>query len=107
MISRRHRVLTDDDIAKIAGTYHAWRSLDSGYEDIAGFCKSASLQEIRENDYVLTPGRYVGLEELEDDGISFEEKMIELTEELAKQFAESHALEAKIRKNLEELGYEI
>ena len=107
MISRRHRVLTDDDIAKIAGTYHAWRSLNSGYEDVAGFCKFASLQEIRENDYVLTPGRYVGLEELEDDGISFEEKMMELTEELAEQFAESHALEAKIRENLEELGYEI
>ncbi|SCG82554.1 type I restriction enzyme M protein [Proteiniborus sp. DW1] len=77
------------------------------YEDIQGFCKSATIEEIRENDYVLTPGRYVGIEEVEDDGIPFEEKMENLTSELAELFKKSHQLEEEIRKNLGGIGYEL
>lgn len=74
MIDRRVRELSEDDIMKIADTYHSWRN-DDGYEDIQGFCKLATVDEISENDYVLTQGRYVGIVEVEDDGIPFEEKM--------------------------------
>ena len=76
LVDRVHRELSDDDIAKIAGTYHAWRG-DKGagkYEDTPGFCKSATLDEIRSHGHVLTPGRYVGAEEIEDDGEPFERK---------------------------------
>jgi type I restriction enzyme M protein len=123
MISRRNRELTGEDIARIADTYHAWRNPASTssasdtttlpepvegntYQDIPGFCKAATLDEVRSNGYVLMPGRYVGTEEEEDDGIPFEEKMTALTEQLAAQFARSAALEATIRKNLEGIGYE-
>ena len=77
MVDRIHRELTDDDIARIAGTYHAWRGdKDAGeYADVPGFCKRATLEEIRKHGHVLTPGRYVGAEEVEDDGEPFEEKM--------------------------------
>ena len=106
MIDRRHRELSDADIEKIAKTYHAWRSKDGGYEDEIGFCRAAPLEEIRGHDYILTPGRYVGIPDEEDDGEPFEEKMARLTSELARQFKESNELEAKIRRNLGELGYE-
>ena len=107
MIDRTHKELTADDIAEIARTYHAWRgeAKDGGYADVPGFCKAATLPEITANDYVLTPGRYVGAAEIEDDGILFEEKMAELTQTLYQQMAESERLDAVIRKNLEALGY--
>ena len=106
MIDRRHRELTEEDIDKIAGTYHEWRNIDGEYEDIKGFCKAAAIEDIRENEYVLTPGRYVGIEDVEDDGIPFEEKMKNMTSELAVLFAKSRQLEEEIRKNLEGIGYE-
>ena len=108
MVDRVHRTLTREDIEKIAGTYHAWRGEEGAgeYEDEAGFCKSATTDEIRKHDHILTPGRYVGIEEVEDDGEPFEEKMERLTGELYEQMKESRRLEEAIRKNLEELGYE-
>ena len=133
MISRVHKELTTDDIAKIANTYHAWRQdkqtieqalaetqndapsqellqehkqLDV-YEDLAGFCKSATLDEIKANDYVLTPGRYVGAAAIEDDGIPFEVKMKELSQTLYQQMDEAEKLDDVIRENLGSLGYGI
>ncbi|MBA2662664.1 MAG: type I restriction-modification system subunit M [Bradymonadaceae bacterium] len=87
--NRVNRVLDEADIDKIAGTYHAWRNVGGGYEDVAGFCKSATLEEIAAHDFVLTPGRYVGAEEVEDDGEPFEEKMVRLVEALREQQAEA------------------
>lgn len=109
LIDRVHRELTDEDIQKIVQTYHAWRG-DQGagsYEDIAGFAKSATTEEIAVHGYVLTPGRYVGAEEIADDGEPFEEKMKRLTAELGEQFAESAKLEAQIRENLAKLGFAV
>jgi type I restriction enzyme M protein len=106
MADRVHRELTDADIARIAGTYHAWRG-DAGageYADIAGFCKAAPLDEIRKHGHVLTPGRYVGAEAVEDDGEPFAEKFARLSAQLEAQFAESATLEAEIRRNLGVLG---
>lgn len=101
------RVFDDDDIRRIADTYHAWRGeKDAGdYADVAGFCKSATTEEIRSHDHVLTPGRYVGAAEVEDDGEPFEEKMQRLADELQKQTAEAAELDAAILKNLEVLGF--
>jgi len=109
MMDRVHRMLSDEDIAKIAGTYHAWRGEAEGveYEDVPGFCKSATTEEIREHGHILTPGRYVGAEEVEDDGEPFEEKMARLTTTLNQQFAESRRLEEEIRKNLKSIGFEL
>jgi len=107
MIDRVQRDLTPEDIAKIAGTYHAWRG-DKGackYEDIAGFCKNASIEEVRGHGHVLTPGRYVGAEEAEDDGEPFEQKMKRLTATLEEQFAESAKLEKAICANLTALSH--
>ncbi|MGL4448606.1 MAG: N-6 DNA methylase, partial [Shewanella sp.] len=119
MISRTQKELTTGDIATISDTYHAWRSSEgelarrvkdneisvSSYQDQAGFCKVASLAEIKANDYVLTPGRYVGAAEVEDDGIAFETKMAELTQTLYRQLAEAAELDKAIRTNMEALGY--
>jgi len=107
MIDRVHRELTDVDIATIAGTYHAWRGdPEAGeYADVPGFCKAAALEEIRKHGHVLTPGRYVGAEALEDDGEPFEEKMERLTATLREQQAEAERLDAAIAENLRELGY--
>jgi type I restriction enzyme M protein len=107
LIDRTHKELSEEEIGKIAATYHAWRGeKDAGeYQDVQGFCKSATTDEIKGHGYVLTPGRYVGMEEIEDDGIPFEEKMAELSATLYEQFAEAHRLEAAIKKNLEVLGY--
>lgn len=105
----RDRVLRDfssEDIAKITDVYHAWQRGD-GYEDVAGFCKSASLEEIAKHDFVLTPGRYVGAEAEEDDGEPFAEKMARLTGILKEQFAESDRLEAEIKQNLAGLGFDV
>ena len=107
LIDRVHRELSEEELDKIAGTYHAWRGeKDAGeYNDVPGFCKSVKIDEIREHNYVLTPGRYVGAAEVEDDGIPFEEKMSELTSKLYEQFRESDHLEKTIKKNLETLGF--
>lgn len=95
MVDRVRRVLTADDIAKIAGTYHAWRG-DPGaaeYADVAGFCKAASLDEIRGHGHVLAPGRYVGAEAAEDDGEPFEEKVARLVADLEEQRAQAARLD--------------
>ncbi|MGE0087508.1 MAG: N-6 DNA methylase [Desulfococcaceae bacterium] len=113
LVDRIHRELSVDDIAEIADTYHAWKSGKSvkgegervKYADKAGFCKSATLEEIQSHNYILTPGRYVGAEAVEDDGIPFEEKMGELSAALYEQMRESVRLDEVIRKNLEVLGY--
>ncbi|MHC5727887.1 MAG: N-6 DNA methylase, partial [Nostoc sp.] len=104
---RVHRELTVEDIARIAQIYHAWRGekVAGNYEDIPGFCKSAKLEEIVSHGYVLTPGRYVGAEEVEDDDEGFEEKMLHLTKKLEQQFEESAKLEAVIKHSLKGLGY--
>ena len=136
MVDRVHKELTTDDIAHITQTYHTWRNTEdvasrtpsgaegeakhslnksshpelvSGshtYQDIPGYCKSATLAEIAKNDYVLTPGRYVGIEEEEDDGIVFEEKMSELSQTLFSQMKQASELDAAIKNNLKVLGYE-
>ena len=106
MVTRKLRELSEEDIAKIANTYHNYQN-NENYEDIAGFCKISLMDEIKENNYVLTPGRYVGTEDAEDDGIPFEEKMKNITIELKEQFAMSHELEEEIKKNLEAIGYGI
>jgi type I restriction enzyme M protein len=115
MINRRNKELTDEDKKLISETYHNWRNLpargaqagkDGNYEDKAGFCKSATIQEVKNNNFVLMPGRYVGTEAEEDDGIPFEEKMNALTSKLAEQFAKGNELEKTIRENLKGIGYE-
>lgn len=106
MVTRRLRELTDEEIRKIADTYINYKN-DESYEDIQGFCKVADLDEIREHDYILTPGRYVGIEEADDDGEPFEEKMERLTKQLAQQFQKSKELEDEIRKQLGGIGYEV
>lgn len=132
LVDRTHRELTDDEISRIANTYHAWRgtrltsspstgekifspspSIGEGkgegesfeYADIAGFCKSATLDDIRKHGHVLTPGRYVGAEAQEDDGEPFDEKMKRLTETLREQQENAAKLDATIAVNLKELGY--
>ncbi len=106
LVDRVHRELTDGDIATITDTYHRWRGDGSGkYEDVPGFCRSAKSEEIASHQFVLTPGRYVGAEEIEDDGEPFEEKMARFVAKLEEQFAEGAMLEKLIRKNLRGLGY--
>ncbi len=111
MKDRVLRDFTTDDIAQITNTFHAWRTGEEvhgvGYEDQAGFCKSATLEAITKHDFVLTPGRYVGAEKEKDDGVPFAEKMATLTAKLSEQFKESAKLEAEIKKNLAGLGYEL
>ncbi|AOF54544.1 Type I restriction-modification system, DNA-methyltransferase subunit M [Pasteurellaceae bacterium NI1060] len=104
MKDRVLRDFTPDDIAKIAQTYHSWQKAD-GYQDQAAYCYSATLDDIAKNDYVLTPGRYVGTAEQEDDGIPFAEKMQQLTALLNEQFKQSAELEVKIKANLSTLGF--
>ncbi|GAB5491714.1 MAG: class I SAM-dependent DNA methyltransferase [Phototrophicaceae bacterium] len=105
MLNRTQRDLPASEREIITDAYHAWLTADGDYEDVAGFVKSASLEEIQGHNYILTPGRYVGAPELEDDGEPFPEKMARLTAQLKEQFAESARLEAIIRENLEGLGY--
>ena len=105
LVDRVHRELTNDDLDLISGIYHEWRNTGGKYEDKSGWWKSAMLDEIKSHGYVLTPGRYVGAEEVEDDGVPFEEKMAELSATLYQQFDKADQLEAVIRKNLEVLGY--
>lgn len=123
MVNRTLKELTNDDIAKITETYHIWRgeelatesaepesadqeqSANKQYEDVAGYCKSATLADIKANDYVLTPGRYVGAADIADDGIPFETKMSELSQTLYSQMSQADELDNAIRKNLQALGY--
>jgi type I restriction enzyme M protein len=111
MVDRTHRELTDEDIARIANTYHAWRGENVGagsprpYVDVPGFCKSATLEEVRKHGHVLTPGRYVGAEAQADDGEPFDQKMQRLVAQLREQQAEAARLDAAIAANLKELGY--
>jgi len=107
MIDRVHRELTEEDIQRISDTYHAWRGDKSAgnYEDIPGFCKSATLDDIRHHNHILTPGRYVGAAEVEDDGEPFEEKMARLTTALREQSAQAEKLDQIIWANLEDIGY--
>ena len=107
MISRKNKMLSDEDLAKITSTYHGWRNINGTYEDVPGFCKSASLEEVEANNFVLTPGRYVGAEDLEDDGIPFEEKVATITSSLAEQFAKSNELQERIKSNLAKIGIEL
>ncbi|MCS0355901.1 class I SAM-dependent DNA methyltransferase [Vibrio diabolicus] len=111
MKDRVLRDFTRDDIQKVSDLYHAWKTGEEvngvGYEDQAGFCKSVTLAEITKHDFVLTPGRYVGAAEEEDDGVPFAEKMATLTSKLSEQFSQSAILEAEIKKNLAGLGYDI
>jgi len=107
LVDRTRRELTDVEVQKIADTYHAWRGEDGAreYADMAGFCKSASMDDIRKYDHVLTPGRYVGAAEQEDDGEPFEEKMARLSAQWREQRAAATKLDAAIEANLKELGY--
>ena len=100
METRRLRVLSDDDIARIAGTYHSWRNHDGGYEDVPGFVKAARLDDIKQHDFVLTPGRYVGTQEAEADGEPIDEKIARLKKELFAEFDRGRELEAEIISRL-------
>ena len=107
-VDRRHRELTKEEVKKIADTYHAWRRENKQkYEDILGFCKSVKLEEVEKHNFILTPGRYVGVPKEVDDGIPFEEKMARLTKELKEQFDESEKLEKEIKQNLKKIGWEV
>ena len=104
MVTRKLRELSDEDIAKIANAYNAY--IDGSLEDAKGFCAVVTTEEIAKQDYILTPGRYVGIEEQQDDGEPFEEKMARLTGELSDLFAQSHKLEEEIRQKLGAIGYD-
>jgi len=109
MVDRTHRELAQEDIERIARTYHAWRGeRDAGdYKDVPGFCKAATIEDIRKHHHILTPGRYVGAAEVEDDGEPFEEKMKRLAAQWWEQMAEAEELDATICQNLEALGFSI
>lgn len=106
MINRRNKELSEKDIKVISETYHKWRNIKGNYNDVAGFCKSATMQEVAENNYVLMPGRYVGAEDELEDIIPFAEKMKSLTETLSEQFEQGDKLKKTIRENLKGIGYE-
>jgi len=105
MVDRKHRDFSEEDIQKLADTFEAFQN--GTLEDVKGFCSIATLQDIEKQDYILTPGRYVGIEEQEDDGEPFEDKMARLTSELSDMFVKSHELEDEIRRKLGAIGYEI
>ena len=107
LVSRKNKAFTDEDIAKISEVYHNWRSKDGNYTDIQGFCKSATLKEVEDNNFVLTPGRYVGTEDVEDDGISFEHKVAVISENLKSHFEQSIELQERIKLNLKKVGIEL
>ncbi|MCI5050871.1 MAG: type I restriction-modification system subunit M [Candidatus Pacebacteria bacterium] len=106
MADRTHREFTDEDMNKIADTYHNWRKSED-YEDIKGFCKSADMAEVEKHSFVLTPGRYVGIPDEEDDGIPFEDKMADLTKKLSEQMAQEEVLNTEIKKQLKNVGFEL
>lgn len=105
MVTRKHRELSEDEIKLVADTYHKWK-YDQGYVDVQGFCKVSQLDEIRHHEYILTPGRYVGLEEAKVDSEPFDDKMQRLTSELAEMFAKSNHLQDEVRQKLGRIGFE-
>ena len=109
MISRKQKELTDADILKIADAYHNWRSKEwkKKYKDTPGFCKAASIEEIRKNNYVLTPGRYIDFKEVKEDKRNFDKTMKALTKTLAEQMQTAGKLDKEIKKNLKKIGYEL
>ena len=109
MTSRVNRELTDEEINEVGRIYHAWRGEKNAgnYEDKSGLCKSVKFSEIEKNGWVLTPGRYVGAEEVADDEFSYEEKMLSLTKSLKEQFEKSLSLENQIKENLKSIGFDI
>ena len=104
MVTRRLRVFSDEDIQKISGAYNEWRKTEGKHEDVPGFCKAATIEEVKKQDYKLTPGIYVGTEEEEDDGVPFEEKIAGLKAKLKEQFLKSDELQSKIVNNLDQLS---
>jgi type I restriction enzyme M protein len=106
MKTRVHREFSDDDMQTIESTYHKWRK-DEGYEDVKGFCKSAKLEEMKKHNFVLTPGRYVGIPDEEDDGIPFADKMADLTTTLAEQMKQEKILDEEIKVQLAKIGFEL
>jgi type I restriction enzyme M protein len=107
MVNRRNRAFKEKDIQKIADTYRKWKKQDGDYEDVKGFCKSAKLEEIQKHNYVLTPGRYVGIPDEEDDGVPFEEKIGALTAKLKEQMQEAQRIDQDIKEQLAKIGLEI
>ena len=118
MISRRQKELTDQDIEYISSVYHNWREKQkevkegekqekSKYKDIAGFCKSANIQDIRKNNYILTPGRYIDFKEKDTDDVPFDEKMKGLTKTLSEQMLKANELDEAIKENLKKIGFEL
>ena len=107
MVDRRHRELSDEDVKKITEVYHAWRGEGGKYADVKGFCKAVKLDEIRKHEHILTPGRYVGAEEEEEDSEAFEEKMKRLTSELVEQMKQGQKLDEEIKKNLVGIGWKL
>jgi type I restriction enzyme M protein len=110
MISRKQKELSEKDIAKISDTYHNWRSkadFETKYKDIAGFCKSANIQDVHKNNYILTPGRYIDFKEVAEDGIAFDEKMQMLSATLTAQMQKANELHEAIKLNLTKIGYEL
>lgn len=109
MISRRQKELTDEDIASIGELYHSWRckEWESKYKDVPGLCQSASINEVRKNNYILTPSRYIDFKEVEDDGIEYDQKMKGLTSDLKEQMDKASELDEMIKKNLSSIGYNL
>lgn len=107
MIDRKNRIFEDKDVKQVADTYHNWLKGNNEYEDIKGFCKSAPLSEIEKHKFVLTPGRYVGIEDEEDDGIPFEEKIDKLTTALREQMTQSQVLDQEIKEQLAKIGIKL
>lgn len=112
MISRKQKELTDRDIDIISNTYHLWRNKPQEhevwlYKNIPGFCKSATIEEVRKNNYILTPGRYIDFKEAAEDGVAFEEKMQHLTATLKEQMEKAGELDKAIKENLAKIGYSL
>ena len=107
LYDRTHKTIDDDEIERIAKTYHDWIDNSPEYQDVEGFCKSVSIQEVAESNYMLTPGRFVGLAPEEEDNEPYEEKMKRLTSELSELFKESDRLKDQIKKQLGELGFDL
>ena len=107
MADKTHREFSEDDMARIAGTYHEWRKRDGKYKDIKGFCKSADIEEITKYNFVLTPGRYVGIQDEIDDGIPFAKKIAGLTAKLTEQMREEKKLDEEIKKQLKNIGFNL
>ena len=110
MISRKQKELSEKDIAQISDTYHNWRNkekFETDYKDIAGFCKSATIEDVRKNNYILTPGRYIDFKEAEEDGVAFDEKMGALTLLLKEQMQKANELDEAIKLNLAKIGFKL